>query len=296
MGLPPNVGVFAVAGRPGELYGVSGARELLRATGDTFTLVPGFDLADVSDVDVSPTGRVVVISASNTSRVCASGCDQGANYQTRLTMAPDRFGHLCGRGEQVYAIAYGTSLGDILYRYENDRWVRVVNSVGVGSAYGCAVLPDGAVLVVGSQGVVRVTGGASVEEPIALDGQAVMWRAMALGERDGGVGEAMLVGGIGGYRSALRAAAGGSWAVLPPVTTGRSLEQVAAFGADEFLAVGTPQPGGPALMHFRAGAWAPLTGQPSNLSELRFLSAANGAVFLSALRGNALVLFRGTRP
>jgi hypothetical protein len=294
IGLPPNVAVGAIAGRPGELYAVSRNRELLRATGTVFSLVPGFDLADVADVSVSPSGRVVVVAASNWSRVCASGCDQGANYAVRLAMSSDRFARLCGRGEEVYAIAYGTSLGGILYRFINDQWTRVMNDVGVGSAYGCAVLDDGSVLVVGVQGVARFEGVANAE-PITLNGQAPRWRALAVGTRDGGAGDAMIVGGFGAYQSARRAPPG-TWSVLTPVSTGRELEQVAGFGADEFVALGEPMTGGPPLMHFRAGVWAPLTGTPPLVSDFRLVTSANGAIFLGGVRGGAPVLFRGTRP
>lgn len=294
IGVPANTGIQAVSGRPGELYAVSFNRELLRTTGNVLALVPGFDLADIGDVYVSPSGRVIVTSTRNASRVCASACENGSNYSQRLSqIATDRFGPMCGRGEDVYAIAYGTSLGGILYRFVNDQWTRAMTDVGVGSAYGCEVLPDGTVLVVGLNGVARFDGVANAE-PITLNGQTPQWRAIALGERDGGVGEAMIVGGFGAYRSATRA--GGSWNVLPPVTTGREFQQVAAFGADEFVALGQPMPGGPVLMHHRAGAWVPLTGIPPNLSDVRGIMSANGELFLEAQRGGTSVLFRGTRP
>jgi hypothetical protein len=294
IGVPANTGIQAVSGRPGELYAVSFNRELLRITGNVLALVPGFDLADIGDVYVSPSGRVIVTSTRNASRVCASACENGSNYSQRLSqIATDRFGSMCGRGEDVYAIAYGTSLGGILYRFVNDQWTRAMTDVGVGSAYGCEVLPDGTVLVVGLNGVARFDGVANAE-PITLNGQAPQWRAIALGERDGGAGEAIIVGGFGAYRSALRSA--GSWNVLPPVTTGRELEQVAAYGADEFVALGDPMSGGPVLMHYREGTWAPLTGAPTNLSSFSLLTSANGALFLGGIRSNASVLFRGTRP
>jgi hypothetical protein len=294
IGVPPDMGIQAISGRPGELYAVSFNRELLRTTGNVLALVPGFDLADIGDVYVSPSGRVFVTSTRNASRVCASACENGSNYSQRLSqLASDRFGPMCGRGEDVYAIGYGTSLGGILYRFVNDRWTRAMTDVGVGSAYGCEVLPDGTVLVVGLGGVARFDGVANAE-PITLNGQAPQWRAIALAERDGGVGEAMIVGGFGAYRSATRAA--GSWNVLPPITTGREFEQVAAFGADEFVALGEPMPGGPVLMHHRAGAWVPLTGIPPNLSDVRGIMSANGELFLEAQRGGTSVLFRGTRP
>jgi hypothetical protein len=295
MGVPPNLAVVAVSGRPGELYAVSGNRELLRTTTNVFTLVSGFDLQNVLDVYVTPSGRVIVIAASNWSRVCASGCDQGANYSPRLAMTSDRFASLCGRGEDVYAIAYGTSLSGILYRFANDQWTRAMNDVGVGSAYECEVLDDGSVLIVGLQGVARFDGVAS-DEPITLNGQSPRWRSLAVGTRDGGSGDAMIVGGFGAYQSARRAPQGGGWSVLTPVSTGRELVQVAAFGADEFVARGEPMTGGPRLMHFRDGAWAPLLGAPANLSEVRLITSANGALFLEGVRGGGPVLFRGTRP
>jgi hypothetical protein len=293
--VPPNLAVVAVSGRPGELYAVSGNRELLRTTTNVFTLVSGFDLQNVLDVYVTPSGRVIVIAASNWSRVCASGCDQGANYSPRLAMTSDRFASLCGRGEDVYAIAYGTSLSGILYRFANDQWTRAMNDVGVGSAYECEVLDDGSVLIVGLQGVARFDGVAS-DEPITLNGQSPRWRSLAVGTRDGGSGDAMIVGGFGAYQSARRAPQGGGWSVLTPVSTGRELVQVAAFGADEFVARGEPMTGGPRLMHFRDGAWAPLLGAPANLSEVRLITSANGALFLEGVRGGGPVLFRGTRP
>ncbi|MCU0700589.1 MAG: hypothetical protein MUC96_29115, partial [Myxococcaceae bacterium] len=68
-GLPPNTTVQGISGRPGELYAVTGNRELLRTTTNVFSAVAGFDLADVADVYVSPSGRVIVISTSNRSLV-----------------------------------------------------------------------------------------------------------------------------------------------------------------------------------------------------------------------------------
>ncbi|MCU0699854.1 MAG: hypothetical protein MUC96_25385, partial [Myxococcaceae bacterium] len=257
--------------------------------------VAGFDLADVADVYVSPSGRVIVISTSNRSLVCPGGCDVGTNYTPRLSMTSDRFAKLCGRGETVYAIAYGTSLGGILYRFVNDQWSRAMNDVGVGSAYECEVLDDGSVLIVGLNGVARFDGVAN-EEPVMLSGQTPRWRALAVGFRDGGSGDAIIVGGFGAYHSALRVPGAGRWSAVTPLTTGRELTQVAAFGADEFVAIGDPMTGGPRVVHFREGAWAPLTGLPSNLSDFRLITSANGALFLVGLRGGAPALFRGTRP
>lgn len=288
--VPAGVSLQAISGQPGALYAVSFDGRLLRATTTSFTAVIGLTVADASDVVATPSGRVVV-SGSVSSWLCESGCDLAGSYQPRTPpMLGERFSSLCVRGEAVYAITQGTS-ASFLNRLDGGLWVREPIAP-VGNAMECVVQPDGAVLVVGTNGVAE---GTTAQSITSLPPDPA-WRALALGALDGGVGDALIVGSAsGGGRSALRASGSSTWTQLAPETRVIDLTRVAAFGADEFVALVEPRPGQPSLFHFQNGTWSPLTGAPS-MSLVQLITNVNGALFLGGIASGQGVLYRGTRP
>jgi hypothetical protein len=274
--------------------------KLYRSTGGAFTEVTGFVLSSLSDVRVTPMGKVFVVSSARAAMHClAADCSVAGNFTPAMTVSTvDFFLALCGAGERVFAVGNRDSGSTgILYEFDGvSAWTKVSNNLGIASASECQVGPRGEVYVVGSLGVVRYENGALTPETVTLNGQpAAGWNSIALGVQNGAIVEAMIVGGGSGYRFARRDQATSSWNSLMPQTTGSTLSTVVAISASEFLAAGS---GSPRFMAWNGTAWAAAVPAPPNtISTVRDASATDAReVFLVGVdSSSAYSIVRGRR-
>ncbi len=303
--MPPPSGFIvavAVASRPGEAFVGMDNSKLYRSTGGPFTEVAGFSISSLSDVHVTPMGKVFVVSSTRAAAHClAADCSVGANYTTAMTVSTaDFFVSLCGFGERVFAVGSRDSGSTgLLYEFDGvSAWTKVSNNLGVASAKECQVGPGGEVYVVGSLGVVRYDNGALTPETIDLGGQpAAGWNSIALGLGSGAIVEAMIVGGGSGYRFARRDQTTSSWSSLMPLTTGSNLSTVVSLGPTEFLAAGSGS-GANRFMSWNGTSWAPSVPAPPNtISSVRDATVTDAReVFLVGNdSSSAYTIIRGRR-
>jgi hypothetical protein len=294
---PGNYAVQSVTARGNDVYAVTFTGELLHTTGSSLVRVPNFTFADASDVYLSPSGKVWVIGTRNNSYVCEGNCTDGASYvQKNNASATDWFLGVCGDGEQVFAIAVGTSLEGILLQYSAGAWRRVTTALGVGNVRNCVVAPNGDVWVSGGAGVSKVVNGAATPQPIDLAMQgAARWQWVALTFDGGTVTDGLLVGTQGGYRLARRDTSG-TWTALLPGLTGTDLYGVAAIDDHEFLAVGLSM-GGPPFMRFADGGLSALTPAPPLLitTDAIWVSSPNEVFVIGQTTSGQRYLYRGVR-
>lgn len=301
---PPSVLTYAVAvaSRAGEAWVGMDNSKLYRSTGGAFTEISGFTLSSISDVHVTPAGKVFVVSSGRTASHClAADCSVAANFTTAMTVSSvDTFVALCGAGERVFAVGNRDSGSTgILHEFDGvGAWMKVSNNLGISSASECQVGPGGEVYVVGSLGVVRYENGALTPEAVNLNGQAAAgWNSIALGVRNGAIVEAMIVGGGSGYRFARRDQATSSWSSLPPQTTGSTLSTVVALGPTEFLAAGSGTAAN-RFMSWNGTAWVTaMPAPPNTISTVRDASVTDAReVFLVGVdSSSAYTIIRGRR-
>lgn len=276
--------------------------KLYRSTGAAFVELTGFVLNGLTDLYVSPTGKVYAVTQGRTAAHClAADCSTAAAFTTVMSAAAgatETFRGLCGAGERV--VAYGTrdtSIG-VLYEFDGvGAWTKVSNNLGISTPQDCALGPAGEVFVIGEAGIVRYETGATTPETIDLMGQpAATWRSIALVVRQGAIVEAFAVGGGSGYRFARRNNQTATWTSLPPnPTAGSVLNTVLAIRPDEFLAAGT---GTTRFMAWNGAAWGPaMPAPPNTISTIRDAWVTDEReVFLVGLDGaNAYTIIRGRR-
>lgn len=294
---PGGYAVQSVSARGADVYAVTFTGELLHTTGASLTKVQGFSFTDAADVYLSPLGKVWVTGSRSNSYVCEANCTDGANYTLKNnTTGTDWFLGLCGEGEQVFAVAVGTSLEGILLRYSNGAWSRVTTTLGVGNVRNCVVAPNGDVWVSGANGVSKVVNGGANPQPIDLAMQgAARWQWVALTFDGGTVTDGLLVGTQGGYRLARRDASG-TWTSLLPGITGTDLYGVAAIDDHEFLAVGNSMSGPPFLRFADGGLSALQPAPPLILSaDAIWVSSPNEVFVIGQTSSGQRTLYRGVR-
>lgn len=294
---PGGTAVQSVTARGNDIYAVTFTGELLHTTGASLTRVPNFTFADAADVYLSPSGRVWVTGNRSNSFVCESNCTDGANYvQKNNATGTDFFLGLCGEGEQVFAVATGTSLEGILLQYSTGAWRRVTTTLGVGNVRNCVVAPNGDVWVSGAMGVSKVVNGGATPQTIDLAMQgAARWQWVALTFDGGTVTDGLLVGTQGGYRLARRDPSG-TWLSLLPGLTGTDLYGVAALDDHEFLTVGLSM-GGPPFMRFEDGGLSALQPAPPLIvtTNAIWVSSPNEVFVIGQTSSGQRYLYRGVR-
>lgn len=294
---PAGTAVQSVTARGNDIYAVTFTGELLHTTGASLVRVPNFTFADAADVYLSPSGKVWVTGSRNNSLVCEGNCTDGASYvQKNNPTGTDFFLGLCGEGEQVFAVAVGTSLEGILMQYGNGAWSRVTTSLGVGNVRNCVVAPNGDVWVSGATGVSKVVNGGATPQTIDLAMQgAARWQWVALTFDGGTVTDGLLVGTQGGYRLARRDPVG-TWLSLLPGVTGTDLYGVAALDDHEFLAVGASA-SGPRFLHFADGGLSALQPAPPLLvsTDAIWVSSPNEVFIIGQVSSGQRLLYRGVR-
>lgn len=288
----------SVSARGNDIYAVTFTGELLHTTGSSLVKVQGFTFPDAADVYLSPTGKVWVTSSRNNSYVCESDCADGTNYLVKNNaQGTDWFLGLCGEGEQVFAVAMGTSLEGILLQYSNGAWSRVTTTLGVGNVRNCVVAPNGDVWVSGASGVSKVVNGGAAPQTIDLAMQgAARWQWVALTFDGGTVTDGLLVGTQGGYRLARRDPSG-TWTALLPGLTGTDLYGVAAIDDHEFLAVGRSMSGPSSFMRFVDGGLTALQPAPPLLitADAIWVSSPNEVFIIGQTTSGQRYLYRGVR-
>lgn len=294
---PGVYAVRSVAARGADVYAVTFTGELLHTTGSSLVKVQNFAFPDAADVYVSPSGKVWVTGSRNIAYVCEANCTAGANYVMKSnSQGTDWFLGLCGDGDQVFAVAFGTSLEGILMQYSGGTFSRVTTSLGVGNVRNCVVAPNGDVWVSGANGVSKVVNGGAAPQPIDLAMQgAARWQWVALTFDGGAVTDGLLVGTQGGYRLAHRQPSG-TWVSLLPGITGTDLYGVAAIDDHEFLAVGRSM-GGPSFMRFADGGLSALQPAPPLLinTDAIWVSSPNEVFVIGETTSGQRYLYRGVR-
>lgn len=291
---------MTVASRAGEAWVGMDNSKLYRSTGGAFNEVAGFSLAGLSDVHVTPAGKVFVVSGGRNAAHClAADCSVAANFVMATTpTSTDSFRGLCGLGERVMAIgARDSGSTGILLEFDGvGGWTKVSNNLGVSSPMECKVGPGGEVYVLGALGVSRYDNGSLTPETIDLGGQpAATWSSLALAISNGAIVEAMVVGGGSGYRFARRSQATSSWTSLTPITPGTQLQAVVAVTPTEFLAAGTGSTTN-RFVSWNGSAWGPsMPSPPNTISTVRdacvtdprevFLVGIDGASSYTIIRG-----------
>lgn len=294
---PGGVAVQSVSARGADVYAVTFTGELLHTTGSSLQRVQGFTFLEAADIYVSPSGKVWVTGNRNGSYVCEANCTVGSNYVFKTsTIGTEWFLGVCGEGDQVFAVAVGTSLEGILLQYTNGAWSRVTTSLGVGNVRNCVVAPNGDVWVSGALGVSKVVNGGAAPQPIDLAGQGTArWQWVALTFDGGTVTDGLLVGTQGGYRLARREASG-TWTSLLPGLTGTDLYGVAAIDDHEFLAVGRSM-GGPPFLRFADGGLSALQPAPPLIlsADAIWVSSPNEVFVIGETSSGQRALYRGVR-
>lgn len=300
---PPSsfTGAVTVAARAGEAWVGMDNGKLYRSTGMAFNEVVGFSLSGLSDLYVSPSGKVYAVSSGRTAAHClAADCSAAANFTTVMSATgstTEVFRGVCGAGERVVAYGSRDSMVGVLYEFDGmGAWTKVSNNLGISTTQDCAIGPGGEVYVVGDLGVVRYENGATTPETIDLMGQPnAAWTGIALAVRTGAIVEAMIVGSGSGYRFARRNQPTMSWTSLAPNTAGSALYTVVSLGPTEFLAAGSGSGTG-RFMAWNGTSWAPAVPAPPNtISTVRdawatdarevFLVGSDGASSYTIIRG-----------
>jgi hypothetical protein len=296
---PTTVAVQSLFELDGGIFAVSYTGDLLYGDRAGLTTVPDFSFFEAADVYVTPSRKVFVTGNRNNSLVCETGdCTVAVNFVRKGAMTgTDSFLGLCGAGENVYAVATGTSLQGILYRYSASTWQRVSTALDVGNVRSCTVAPNGDVFVVGDTGVSRIVGGGTNPEPVDLGGQpAARWQWLAL-HFDGGVpGDGLIVGTQGGYRLAQRNA-DATWTSLAPLQLGTELYRVAPLNPGEFLAVGGSLTAANRYLLITNGVATPLVNQPSSILTVNAMHVVSpDEVFVvGTANGGMRLVMRGVR-
>lgn len=291
-----------VSCRPGEAWVVMDNGKLYRSTGAAFNELVGFSLGGLSDVYVSPAGKVYAVTSGRTAVHCTAGdCTIAANFVSNsVGTSTDTLKSLCGSGERVFAVGRrDTASIGTLYEFDGmGGWTKVSNNLGISSPQQCQVGPLGEVYVVGDLGVVRYDQGALTPEPIDTTGQPnATWSSIALAVENMAIVEAMVVGGGSGYRFARRVRGGTSWASLMPNTAGTMLNIVVAVSPTEFLAAGVGTTAA-RFMAWTGATWAPaMPSPPATITSVRDACVAEAReVFLVGTDGTgAYSLIRGRR-
>lgn len=295
---PGTYAVQSVSARGTDVFAVTFTGELLHTTGSSLAKVQGFSFLDAADVYVSPSKKVWVTGSRNNSYVCETNCTDGTNYVLKNNaLGTDWFLGLCGEGEQVFAVAVGTSLEGILLQYTNGAWSRVTTTLGVGNVRNCVVAPNGDVWVSGAMGVSKVVNSGATPQTIDLAMQgAARWQWVALTFDGGTVTDGLLVGTQGGYRLARRDVSG-TWTALLPAINGTDLYGVAAIDDHEFLTVGIPAMSGPAFLRFADGGLSALQPAPPLIitTDAIWVSSPNEVFVIGRTTSGQHYLYRGVR-